>query len=171
MITITQQELDKKIAEHEDWVLQSTGRRLELSFVKIDGLTISGNLDDAIFEGCEFVRCILNCGSFSDAEFTECAFDRCEFMWADLSGSSFTDCSFIMCRMPYANTSGTMFLRCDLSDGGLPEGRSFIDSKLSKVDFLSLALELLQMQVDDDEVSNTKVALSKVLKAHIREVD
>ena len=93
------------------------------------------NLQDAIFEKCNFYQCNFTRADLRDAKFINCKFIEsgesigCQFNYADLRDASFKHCKLGMANFQGANGFGVEFRECDL------QGASFI--KTSFVNHIS----------------------------------
>jgi len=84
------------------------------------------DLQDTIFEGCQFYQCDFSRANLRDTAFINCSFIEvgdnigCQFNYADLRDASFKQCKLGMANFQGANGFGMEFRACDL------QGASFL---------------------------------------------
>ncbi len=78
-------------------------------------------LEDAIVQGCRFVRCNFRQADLRQAQLTNCLFERCDFTGARLNGAILTESACLNCRFSLANLFAAEFHECKMTGSSFEE--------------------------------------------------
>lgn len=86
-------------------------------------------LQQAVFENCQFILCDFSRADLTDAKFDRCKFietsdlEGCQFDYATLKDASFSNCQLAMCNFEGADCFGIELRDCDLKGANFQRAR------------------------------------------------
>lgn len=143
---ITQTELDKIIAEHQEKQRKGIYEVLDLSNCLFENITFKGGYRDILFVMSDFKNCTFQNAqmeniSFSKADFIgggvlQSNFNNCNFYdsginFSQFNDSTFNDCSFLKTAFFAGKIVGNQFYQCDFAKSWIGQ-TEFSDNMLQK---------------------------------------
>ena len=166
---MTQEELNRILALHEDW-LMSGGERVNLVGANLDGMDftnaklsrmnfLGASLKYANFTGVDLIGSTLKYANFTGTNFT-----GAKLGGATLTATNFTDANFAGANLSgaifsHTNLTHANFKGADLFRAALPLWCGGLNWKLDRLQMSQLAYHFCSMQCEDEAVKKMQIAL------------
>jgi hypothetical protein len=133
---MTQDELDKRIGDHEEWFATGrSGKQLELTDVTLGGRLIRNRrLHDCILQGVDLSGCMLENTKFLRAKLDNVIFDHAVAQNCEFSDAKVSNCSFADTDLACARFDGVYARKCKFVNAKLTQS-FFVKSHLDSIVF------------------------------------